>query len=304
MRSELADAVLQVVWGQWTALGVSGTVPIPDHAIDLEALVSFTPTLQHDDPRLYEEALDWCVFHSQRLLSITRLRRLRAELPEEARDAFDGFAACVNATAKPKTPWPTNQSGTWIQTSGKSRLPEIDRRPELLQLQLRCLFGVTARAEVLLQFLRPGMRNELLPNMTLATSALDDIGYSKPALAAVLTDLTAAGVLEKWRRGNRDYYELARREPLLGLLGGPLPGTAPNWGVRFRVLAHLLRAESATREKKTVVQTDAIIKVLDLYREVLERSIVRLPSHVYDWKKLASWAKAALLDEDRHAVQR
>jgi DNA-binding transcriptional ArsR family regulator len=303
MRSELANAGLRVAWGQWTALGVSGTAPIPDQAIDLEALVSFTPALKEDDPRLYEEALDWCVFHSQRLVSITRLQRLRAALPEEARDAYDDFAACVNATAKPKTLWPPRRSGTWTRTSEKSRPPQLDRK-ELLQLRLRCLFGVTSRAEVLLQFLRPGMVNELLPNMTLATSALDDIGYSRPALTEVLTDLTSAGLLEKWRRGNRDYYELTRREALLGLVGGGLPGTAPNWGVRFRVLAHLLAAEASTREKKPVVQTDAIIKVLDHYREVLERSNVRLPSHVGNWTELALWARETLLDEGRHAIQR
>jgi len=35
MRSEFSRAVIRLLWGQWTALGVSGTVPIPDHVIDL-----------------------------------------------------------------------------------------------------------------------------------------------------------------------------------------------------------------------------------------------------------------------------
>jgi hypothetical protein len=49
------------------------------------------------------------------------------------------------------------------------------------------------------------MLDELIPSMTLTTSALGDLGYSKPAIAEVLADLTLAGLLEKWRRGNRDY---------------------------------------------------------------------------------------------------
>ena len=299
MRSELVSSTLRRAWSQWTALGVSGTVPVPDHAIDLEALVSFTPALREEDPRLHDEALDWCVSHSQHLLSLSRLRRLRAALPDSARAAYDEFAACVNATAGPKTPWPTSRSGTRIRTSGKSQPPEL-HHPALLQLQLRCMFGVTARAEVLLQFLRPGMVQELATNMTLTTSDLEDIGYSKPALSEVLSDLTAAGVLERFRRGNRDYYDLARREALLGLIGHALPATAPNWSVRFRVLASLIAAEATTREKGRIVQTDAIIKVLDHHRSALERTSVRLPTRVYDWKELAPWVTAALLDERPH----
>jgi hypothetical protein len=296
MRSDLASSALHVAWGQWTALGVAGTVAAPDHAIDLEALVSFTPSLRVEDPRLYDEALDWCVLHSQRLLSLSRLRRLRVALSDAAREAYDEFAACMNATAAPRAPWPTSQPGTRIRTSKKSQPPEL-QQPALLQLQLRSMFGVTARAEVLLQFLRPGMTQEGATNMTLTTSDLENLGYSKPALIEVLADLTAAGMLERFRRGNRDHYDLARREALLGLVGHPLPATAPNWAVRFRVLASLLAAESSTREKGRIVQTDAIIKVLDLHRSSLERVSVKLPSHVYAWKELAAWARVALLDE-------
>jgi hypothetical protein len=296
MRSELVSSALHVVWGQWTALGVAGTVAAPDHAIDLEALVCFTPSLREQDPRLYDEALDWCVLHSQRLLSLSRLRRLRVAFPDAAREAYDEFAACVNATAAPKTPWPTGRTGTRIRTSKKSQPPEL-QHPALLQLQLRCMVGVTARAEVLLQFLRPGMTQQSARSTTLTTSDLEDLGYSKPVLIEVLADLTAAGVLERFRRGNRDYYDLARRYALLDLIGHALPATAPNWAVQFRMLANLLAAEASTREKGRIVQTDAIIKVLDHHRSSLERLSVRLPSRVYGWKELAAWARVALLDE-------
>jgi hypothetical protein len=63
------------------------------------------------------------------------------------------------------------------------------------------------------------------------------------------------------------------------------------------VLASLLAAEASTREKGRIVQTDAIIKVLDHHRSSLERISVKLPSHVYSWKELGVWAKAALLDD-------
>lgn len=295
MRNELAVATTRLLWGQWTALGVAGTASIPDHAIDLEALISLTPSLRHEDPRLYDEALDWCISHSQRLISTGRLRSLRQELPAEACAAYDDFAAYVNATARPKPAWPTLGTAPPLRTSGKSRSPEI-RQPPLLQLQLRCLFGVSARADVLMQFLRPGMTHEGFRTMAVPVSALTDIGYSKPALGDVLASLTMAGLLEKWRRGNRDYYELSRVAALQALVGGVLPRTAPNWALRFRVVAGLLFQEAATREKKPVVQAVAIQRELERHRDVLERLSLKPPARTQDWAELARWAEATLLD--------
>ena len=296
MRSELVNAALRVAWQQWTALGVAGTVAPPDHAIDLEALILFTPVLRHDDPRLHDEAFDWCVHHAHRLVSIGRLRRLRAALPDQARDAYDNFAACVNATSAPRMMWPTNHAGDKTRTSGKSQPPNL-RHPALLQLRLRCLFGVTARADVLLQFLRPRMVHELSPSMTLTVSAFADLGYSKPAIAEVLNDLAMAELLERWRRGNRDYYELALVDALRGLISGPLPATAPSWVSRFRILASLLSAEATTHEKKPVVQAVAILRQLEQHHDALERLGVKPPAHAQTWPDLASWARRALLDE-------
>ncbi len=301
MHSDLVSAALGVVWQQWTGLGVSGTVAAPDHAIDVEALILFTPVLRHDDPRLYDEAFDWCVHHAHRLVSIGRLRRLRAALPEETRDAYDDFAACVNATATPRMAWPTNRSGDKARTSGKSQAPDL-RHPALLQLRLRGLFGVTARADVLLQFLRPIMVHETSPTMTLTVSAFADLGYSKPAIADVLNDLALVSVVERWRRGNRDHYELVKVQALQDLVGGALPAAAPSWASRFRILASLLAAEAVTREKKPVVQAVAILKQLERHHAALERLGVKPPAHAQTWPELASWARRALLDEHAPAT--
>lgn len=295
MRSELVNAALQVAWSQWSALGAQGTLVPPDHVIDLEALILLTPSLGNEDPRLLEEALDWCVLHAQRLISIARLRRLRSALADEARDAYDGFAASVNATAKPKTPWPTSRTGSKTRTSQKSQIPEIHREA-LLQLRLRCLFGVTARAEILLEFLRGIIRRELAP---IPVSDLAELGYSKPAIVDVLADLAMAGVLHRWRRGNRDYYglESAQIETLQALVDGALPKAAPSWVLRFRIISDLLSAEAATQDKKPVVQAVAILKQLQKHRPALERLAIAPPRRAQTWPELTAWARVALLDD-------
>jgi hypothetical protein len=301
-RSPFVESALRLAWQQWTALGVAGTESSPDHAIDLEALICFTPLLGSEDPRLHEEALDWCIFHSRRLISITRLRHLRHSLPKPAREASDGFAASVNASANMKTDWPTDRKGTKATTRGKSHSPDIDH-PSLIQLRLRALFGVSARAEVLLQLLRPGMTQELLSNVSLSMSALSDIGYSKPALTDVLADLTTAGLVERWRRGNRDYYSLSRRESLLGLLGGVLPATAPNWTLRFRITAALLTLESETVAKKDAVRAVALDRELERLHDELERATIKPPA-ARQWSQVGPWAAETLLDQSPPAGAR
>jgi hypothetical protein len=155
---------------------------------------------------------------------------------------------------------------------------------------------------VLLQFLRPSMTQELSPNTTLTVSTFADLGYSKPAIAEVLTDLTMANLVERWRRGNRDYYELTQVSALQGLVGGTLPTTAPGWAVRLRIVACLLSAEAATHEKKPVVQAVAILKQLGQHHAALERLGVKPPTHVQTWPDLASWVRHALLDERNPAT--
>ncbi|NVB82943.1 MAG: hypothetical protein HOV81_31485 [Kofleriaceae bacterium] len=293
MRSVLMDASLGLAWQQWTALGVSGTVHVPDHAVDLEALICFTPLLGTDDPRLRDEALDWCVHYSKRLVSIARLRHLRGQLSDRAREAFDQFAASLNATARVKNAWPTDRTGASVATSGKSQAPDI-RQPALIQLKLRALFGTTARADVMLQMLRPGMTQETLSGMSQSVSALSDIGYSKPAVAEVLSDLTMAGVLDKWRRGNRDYYALTRIDALMGLVGGPLPAVAPNWALRFRIAGELLTLEAEMRGKKEIVQAVALNKLFERLQGELDRASLKPPGTA-DWDSVGNWAAETLL---------
>jgi hypothetical protein len=298
MRSDLARSALDVAWSQWTALGIVGTAPLPDHAIDLEALILFTPMLRDEDPRLCDEALDWCVLHAKDVISVARLRHLRLAFPDDARAAYDEFAASVNATANPKTPWPTGRQAAATPMRRRSRAPDV-ARPALVQLRLRYLFGITARAEVLLQFLRPIMVRERVAHSPLLVSAFRDLGYSKPVITDVLNALVRGGLVEKWRRGNRDHYELIHHSgsPLVGL-AGVLPATGPNWVLRFRVLASLLSTEAATRDKKAIVQAVAIVKQLEAHRGDLEQLAVKPSPQAHTWPDLAAWARRDLLDHD------
>ena len=297
MRSELVVAALDLAWRQWIVLGVSGTSSgtdrALDHAIDLEALICITGTLGVVDPRLEDEALDWCVAHSQRLVSTSRLRQLRRRLDDTARHAYDRFAAHVNATTALKTPWPTDSKLPAVRTSGKSRPPDIAHR-DLVQLRLRCLFGVTARADLLLQFLRPNLTQETYSSTSLSVAALSELGFTKPAVGEVLSDLVMAGLIERWRRSNRDYFTLSRVAALQGLLGGVLPATAPTWAWRFPIVANLIATASDNVGKKPIVQMVALTKTLARATSALEFLGFKPPLPSSSQTQIDHWAVTLL----------
>jgi hypothetical protein len=65
-----------LLWKQWTVLGVAGVGELPQQAVDLEALIAFTPFVASADPRLVSEATDWCARIGRSFLSISRLRQI------------------------------------------------------------------------------------------------------------------------------------------------------------------------------------------------------------------------------------
>jgi hypothetical protein len=94
---QLQEHALDLVWSLWAELGVSGwTRRHVSHAIDPEPLILFTAFLGDADPRLRDEATDWCIAYG-RYVSAARLRNLLIGEESTVREAFGEFAATVNA---------------------------------------------------------------------------------------------------------------------------------------------------------------------------------------------------------------
>ena len=74
-RATLLEQLLDLAWSHWVALGVAGAVPGAEAPVDLEALLLLTAELAPVDPRLRDEALDWCSrFHGFASKRATRSR--------------------------------------------------------------------------------------------------------------------------------------------------------------------------------------------------------------------------------------
>ncbi len=179
-KSEARATTLELLWRQWTTLGVSGQVASADGAamIDPEALLLATTTLGRHEPRLFDEALDWLQDQAD-WINLQRLVRLQkdhalgdttvlsalatrlARLP-----AHKKWRAVVRPpAAPPPTPAPLfpddGHFGAsdpdflthgWlrgpVRYRGLAVAPRMDHAGNLL-LKLRALFGRQSRAEVM-----------------------------------------------------------------------------------------------------------------------------------------------------------
>src|ERR1700722_2553046 len=101
---KIDKSLADLAWSLWSELGVSGIArQHADCLILLEELIILTALIAESDPRLRDEALDWCSkYHN--FVSVSRLRTLVNGLGEQVYEAFSLFAATLNSIAQ--TRWP------------------------------------------------------------------------------------------------------------------------------------------------------------------------------------------------------
>ena len=232
----VSDLALEMAWSQWAELGVSGWARHhTQSALDVEPLIMLTARLAPRDARLRDEALDWCVLNHS-LVSAIRLRNLASASGPQL---FGRFAATIKTHARVN--WPGAGEPYAFQPTRRSTEPDLSR-PALIQLQLRALVGVSARAEIF---------RIMLDNPTAghsASSIAARVAYGKGNVVNALETLAMARVVETEVVGNRILYRLERATEMANLLGG-IPATFPNWQAIFRVTeALLLFADSAPNQ--------------------------------------------------------
>jgi len=266
-----AGQAIALASGAWTELGVSGwTSTHGDWAIDPEPLILFTAWLGDADPRLRDEATDWCV-RNWRHLSKARLKNLLREQPDEVREAFGEFAATVGTHAG--ITWPGATKARRFVLTGRSTLPSLDR-PALVWLRLRFMFGVGARAEILRCFLSESDRLMSVSALALAT------GYTKRNVAEECDTFERAGVLSKRMQGNRFYYTLARRSELEAFVG-KVAAVRPNWSAMFSIARELGSLEKRSEDEASSTFAVHVQKALRLIQDDLdELTIGPMPGHV------------------------
>lgn len=296
-RAQLVEELLDLSWRQWTTLGVAGMEEAGSIAIDLEALLVLTAELSPEDPRLRDEALDWCSkWH--RFIAKPRLKQLLKLASGSARAAFVPFAATLEQHAGGN--WPgAGQGESWnIRLSGKSRAPNLEH-PALVDLRLRALFGVGARADIITAILN-------WPAPDFAAADLVFVGYTKRNIADALDTLAHGGLLSSARVRNQLRFSWRKRRELQRLLD-PLPKAIPRWPLTTRVVAGFLELLGRTEgksERLSVVEAVREFGRLSADLTALGLEPPRATAAPLEWPQVVEWmlSNARELTQGREGV--
>lgn len=276
-RSQTLEATLALMWRQWSTLGVAGhAAPVSDkRLIDLEALILATSSIGRHDPRLFDEALDWCCAYGS-LVNLHRLRILQHKgFGHEA--VLRGLADGVHARNKQQKWMIFQRSRKTFQASepealymdqsqlsirnpdphfqeygilkpkteprGMSRAPDPGHPANLMPV-LRALMGADARVEVILCLAGGSAPAH-------ATEIASSTGYSPRTVQALLQEMILSGQLSgpsvkrndnaPIRRGTNRRYTFRSENWRFLTRGKPFPAWTP-WASVFRVSETVLNA--------------------------------------------------------------
>ena len=295
---------LELAARQWTTLGVALAGSHHDEAsvIDPEALILFTACLGDADVRLRDESTDWCVAYGTRLISASRLRNLRTYYPPDLATIIDEYVATVNEHAS--TRWQTSSDlvkPRRFQPSGKSRLPKLPISEALLLLQLRALFGVTARAEILLHLATTRPKKRFLSAADLAST-----GYSKRNVAIILENLALSELVSARKVRNRIEYRLAKESHLLPLVPATAKANRIRWDVTFPLLSTLRQLDEQVANRKPIIRSLAARQFVDTHSkdfDVLDLSPPGPSDPTTYFETMMEWARDSLVPVNslRHA---
>lgn len=253
-RKRTLDAALDLLWRQWCSLGVAGHSRPAESGtiIDPEALLLATTCIGKNDPRLFDECLDWLSRHAPRL-HLQRLKTLHADtglgdpvilaaiadwlfsqggqakwkdFTKTAAHRVDPVPLFGNAI--PSDPDPIfAKRGILrppIRTRGMSRPPNPTLPPNLL-FSLRALIGTSARAEVILCLATgPAANPSEIARLTGYKARTMQLLLQEMALSGhVLTGEAALRTSGKSGRGSSRRYHLKAADWQFLTDGAPLP---------------------------------------------------------------------------------
>lgn len=261
-RDDFQSWLASFLWGQWGQMGILATAGRSDRwAMDPEALLLLSFEVGREEPRLFEEVLDWLA-RNERLVSIQRLRNLvREEADRALVEAVVGWlgqrrrrprleartAPAVepsevqpffrNSALPVSDPDPAFLAQGFLkpssEPSAKSQPPDV-LLPINFAFRLRLLLGIGARAEATRVLLTIGVPQVNVQALAASTA------YTKRNVQEAVTSLTAAGMLAAFEIGNEQRFSipLGRWAELLEL--DELP-SHEDWPQLFAAYRKILR---------------------------------------------------------------
>ncbi len=260
MSRPFREAADRFAWSAWGELGVPSTERrVFDLAIDMEALIHLTDVVADQDPRLVSHAAAW-------------------------RHAFPGLIS--------KARMKRIGDGDPPSTSGNDRTRAMSGPPAAIlssapavQLRLRAVLGVSARAELVRQFVldAPGMRRSSSDLAQLA-------GYTKRNTEKALLSLEQGGWVVRVEGRTSLLWSLADHGALADLFA-PLPTSNTSFLSLAEIIEELLVLDQYTSDSLPV-RSAAARGVLAEVRSAADWGSVDLPRCSPDsdaWQAALQW---------------
>ena len=283
-KKQVFEAVQDLLWKQWTALGVPGHIAASksNTVLDPEALLVFSAGFARYDQRLYDLILDWLQVHSSQI-NIQRLKALHAK--SEWKDSASlGYMSAVTAKTDPIR-WnkpamdylPNNATSPVALFLDENGEPEryIPRQDELalkygfrrnvrvdeqemsvslpktaatLLPRMRGFLGISARAETLLVLLTS-------PRCKVQ-DIVDRSGFTWKSIQDVLSELASGGFVSSVDGVSRGkLYDLPEPESIRKLFGIRQGSLFPNWLCIYDTIGLLWQTGSNPRLSKVSEET-------------------------------------------------
>ncbi|WP_176014992.1 hypothetical protein [Victivallis sp. Marseille-Q1083] len=256
-KSRYFDALLNLVWRQWTRLGIPGHIDdgIQQHyVIDPEVLLLFSAWFCRYDQRLYDLVIDWLRLNGN-FINLQRIKSLGKKvyrfdsaslgvmvnaMSDQGERRWTKFAEDLlpsgNASPVPLFRNFDGQPNDFQRTADERALRYgLIRNPYLpsgkvasfpvgeatFLLQLRGAFGLSARAETILALLNKDIcKIQDIANIS---------GFSWKSVQDVLAELSSASIVATHGEGKRGrYYFLKNPKNLLNLFEQQ-KASFPNW---------------------------------------------------------------------------
>ena len=256
-RGTFLQSLLDLLWRQWTTLGVAGHGGIAHRVIDPDALLLATCVFGRYEARMFDEMLDWleangwCI-NVQRVRSLLRKYRYPGErvlacvgalqakgaamakwrrlslIAEPAKTGADLEPLFYLPDGRPQPMFgrPEPRFAGYGLHRGNLELRHLTQptNPELpanLLFRLRALFGVNARADILAYLLTHEDGHP--PEMARQT------GYFPKTIQMTLAEMECSGNVHSARKGREKHYRLVPEDwrLLWAKAGGAAVG--PEW---------------------------------------------------------------------------
>ncbi|MCK4766493.1 MAG: hypothetical protein KAW12_30135 [Candidatus Aminicenantes bacterium] len=222
-KEKLKEKLLDIHWQQWSALGVSSHIKETEHLIDLEALIiSSTLIIANYDKRLFSSCLEW-IKKNREWVSLSRVKQIgkyflqvdkQLAKPLVIRELFECILMILKDGAVSKKFVDANDRHIprdykdillTLENRGIAVEPVI-QKSSLLQLHFRGIFGINARAEILLYLLLEGKGN--------SNQIAREIFYDQKIVFKILKRWTASGFVEEEKGGKENLYFLKSGRPV------------------------------------------------------------------------------------------